>query len=494
MTTRLAVLALVVIAAVHIAAVVHELPRPVDHDEAEHLRAAAWMGSGKTIYRDFVENHTPFLYQLLAPLAPAHDAVDALRAYVIRARLLSALAGTLAALCVALIAVRASGQLAAAVPVLAALLAPGWTSMRAVLDVRAEPYTLLLFWAGALLILQRGRPLLSGLGAGLVCAAAVWNPKWPLETAIVLAYFVATQRRPIAYAAAAAPPLAMLAAALQATTFRELLFFGYRYPAAFYAWFRTGPIAYVFGDPFDLCSEWFWPVVAIPALVAFVIVWRKRALPIAALVVAGAIELRFLYSYPRLFPQYFVMWGCSLALLYGVTIAAAGKRWAGVAGVVVALCFAAVDGERIIDPVDEHHWDTKAALLQRLAPGEGVWVEPDDSPFVAPAGSYYWYAFRDQVPFSLDYARRARALPPLTENDLPPCRILNGLRRGDVVVRFLDTRAVAKLPRAKQCLDALIASNRVTRFNDEIWEVQRPPGSDPRRGTAAASGDRATAR
>jgi len=77
---------LAIILALHAISVVHVLPRALDHDEAEHLRAAGWMASGKTIYRDFAENPTPFLYLILARFAPVNDDLHDLESYVTRAR------------------------------------------------------------------------------------------------------------------------------------------------------------------------------------------------------------------------------------------------------------------------------------------------------------------------------------------------------------------------------------------------------------------------
>ena len=141
---------------------------------------------------------------------------------------------------------------------------------------------------------------------------------------------------------------------------------------------------------------------------------------------------------------------------------------------LVALYFAAFELLEIQTPVDERHWRMKASLLARVHPGDGVWLSPEDCPFPAPAGSYYWYAYNDQVPFSLIYARAAEArpwLPRLTEDDLPPCRHLHGLRPGDVFVRLIDERNVRNLPQAKRCLEALIDAKFARRIGKTVWEV-----------------------
>src|SRR5213592_471949 len=66
-----AVFALAVILALHVAAVIVQLPRLLDHDEGEYLHASWLMAHGKRIYRDFMEDHPPYLYQLLNLLRPS---------------------------------------------------------------------------------------------------------------------------------------------------------------------------------------------------------------------------------------------------------------------------------------------------------------------------------------------------------------------------------------------------------------------------------------
>src|SRR5215470_8870527 len=111
-----AAFALAAVVVLHLAVVWRNAGRALDHDEGEHLRAAAWLESGRTIYRDFMENHAPLLYQLLAPFAPpANASVATLRAYVTSARLLSGIAGTMAAICVAAFAAMLAGRPVAAV-------------------------------------------------------------------------------------------------------------------------------------------------------------------------------------------------------------------------------------------------------------------------------------------------------------------------------------------------------------------------------------------
>lgn len=496
--------AIAVLLVVHGLVVFEQLPRALDHDEGEHLRAAAWMASGRTIYRDFVENHAPFLYLILERFAPPGNApISALRSYVTSARTLTALAGTLAAICVAAFALRVSGSGVAAVAALAPLLAAGWTWLRGVADIRAEPFTLLLFWGGVLLLTGR-RPLLAGAGIGLIAAAAVWNPKWPVESLVMFLWFVwrlieigrrSRRLALISLAIGAAIPLAFLAVVLRATTLHELIFFAYTYPAELARWFASSdPIlnGLKSSQSFAFCSLWFWPRWVIVALLMLLAMrfrrWRDSPLVVLsiALVLASGVEVRFLYSYPRLWPQYFVMWGCCAALLYGVVaaeISSLRRAMAIAFPIGIALVFAFFEIRIAREQVDESHWALKRILHDRLQPGEAAWVRPEEYPQAVPAGSYYWYAFSDQVPHTLQYAHRPpanRFLPPLGDGDLPPCRVLNAHRAGAgadyVHVRWMDQRAVRNLPLSARCFQELIGIGALRRIGPSpIWEVKPPP-------------------
>lgn len=506
----IATIALVILIGLHVVVAAHLIGRSLDHDEGEHLRVGAWMASGKSLYRDFVENHTPFLYLILERFAPAQNDFDAVQRYIFSARAIAAIAGTAAALLVAVVATRATGSAITGIAALAALLTRGWTYDRSTIDIRPEPFTLLLFWCGTLLIVSRdARPrtaaLIRGAGAGLIAVCALWNPKWPLETIAVLIWYAATLRAArvadalLSIVVAAVIPALAWIAVMRTAPFGALVFFGYRYPAAFYAWFAKSPLipaTFRFPAPFEYCSPWFAPFLAIPAIVLFAITcavqWRtvdryriKLMLLLGGFVIAGALEIRFLYSYPHLWPQYFVMWGCSLAAMYGIVIGAwiRQRAWIAVAILGLVAVYANHEIAEIRTDVDRTHWQFKQAVLDTLRPKEGVWLQPEDCPFPAPAGSYYWYAYKDQVPFSLAYAHSpvaGRWLPHLTEADLPPCRMLDahlhGLPDGAVYVRYVDERNVRNLPRSADCLAALVQRHRAERLGaSPVFEIARPP-------------------
>ncbi len=509
-----------VILIVQLIVVWRSLPRALDHDEGEHLRAAAWMASGPRLYRDFAENHTPFLYMILAPFAPGPFAdgagVGATRHYAMVARSLSAIAGIGAVLCIAAIGVRISGDAIAILPIFAALLATSWTWLRAVADVRSEPYSLLLFWAGALLVvrassLSRRAVLGAGAGIGLIAIADLWNPKWPLESLVILGLYVVllwrhatgvapaasravlssnsrdSSREPAGAAAGGtlsilaslgiglALPLLALCVALRVTTLRDLVFFSFTFASAVSRWYRSAVEATSAGG-FAFCPPWLSPLFAALAAV-FLLMQRRRVGLVSLLLFAAAIEVVFLYSYPHLWPQYLVMWACVVALLCGVVLAGMATSPGARTFIAVAIVLAFVSHEWTLmkQRASERPWQAMADLQRRLGPGHAAWVRPEMLPTRAPAGSYYWYAFSDQVPFSLEFARTARAkgfLPLLSDEDLPPCRIARGL--DTMHVRLIDERAVQNLPASARCMEELVQRGLLRKIEGTpIWEVIR---------------------
>ncbi len=423
-----------------------------------------------------------------------------MRSYVLGARLASGIAGTLAVLCVAAFAARLSRRgMVTALVTLVPLFVVGWVSLRAFDDVRSEPFTLLLFWGGALLIsfgpadAPRGA-LRLGAGLGAVAAAGVWNPKWPAESLILTAWFftylvkMEKRRAVLAVAAAALLPAAALWISLRAASLRDLFFFVVTYNAAFYRAFSRTAAPPTIG-PFAFCSTWFWPWIVVLAAAALIARRRSReiALPLL-LLVAGLVEIRFLYSYPRLWPQHFAMWGCSAAVIYGLLAGelAAIPRLRPVAVAAFAVLLPTVlivHDLRALQRVDGRHWEIKRMMLARLRPGEAAWVRPEEMPNTVPAGSYYWAWFDDLTPFSLGYASQPEArdfLPQVREEELPPCRLLaaqlQGAPPGYQHVRLLDHRAVRHLPQSEQCMRRLWEIGALTRVGPTpIWEVREPP-------------------
>ena len=216
--TWTAVAAIVFIVARHLFSIYGVLYREFDADEAEMLHVGWLMRAGLRLYRDFCENHPPFLFTILKGLVPRP--FD-LASYVARARLFVAVCGLLAVGVAATVTYRISRNVVAPLITIAVLIASPWFWYRALADVRNDPPTLLLFWLGALFILgpwrsERMRLALAGIGIGFIGIVALWNPKWPLESIILGIFYVATLARARGLrniAIATVPPALCVAAA-----------------------------------------------------------------------------------------------------------------------------------------------------------------------------------------------------------------------------------------------------------------------------------------
>jgi hypothetical protein len=475
--------AAVVILLCHVVAVAGMAGRPLHYDENEYLHASWLMAAGKTIYRDFYEDHPPHLSLFLQTVMPGGDvhATD-VRAWTVRARWLSALFGTAALGAVMLFAWRMTRSPAAPVIAAAAFLAsqPNWT--RAIADLRAEAPTLALFWIGFLLLAwsteaTRAQAMRSGTGIGLVFAATVWNPKWPLEAVIAGALYLWVLwrlRKPRLIAAAVLPAIFLAVLALLpivlTTTFRDFVFFNVRLKAvvagelAQSAWIQE-----LFRD----ASMWdrsapqhrWWLVVPAIGIAALLIRRRTPANPrlawlALALAAASLLEIRFLYPYPYLWPQYLVMMAAAASLVYALVAAADARVAAG--AMVVLLLFvlvtigpmAALVARPAPRPWNEY-WATQRGMQQSLRPTDRVWISPPRHPVAAFDASYYWYNFRDSVPAAIRLRERfPELLPAVSFTELPPCRL--------DTVRYLELGDwMTALDRACPCAERAFASGKL---------------------------------
>ncbi|HKO59208.1 MAG TPA: hypothetical protein VJ276_25300, partial [Thermoanaerobaculia bacterium] len=366
--------ALAIVLALHVAAISVQLPRPLDHDEGEYLHASWLLSQGKQLYRDFMEDHPPYLYQLLNVLRPTHTnaAFPLLDVplWAARGRIVMSIIGTLAASCAALLAWRAARHPIAGLMTFCVLLGSDATWTRGLLEMRADAPALFLFWLGAVLILwDDGGPLRSGIGIALVAASQIWNPKWPLESFVLgIFYLRNVVRRPLRLAAAFLPGVAMLGILVflltRATTLRDYVYFNFLLKSANMEAFRTNLwvwMAFKGRDAFYYTSEHFrgvWPVVGIVALLLLMrrAAGKRQALAALLLACTAFLELRFLYTWPRLWPQYYLMWAFTLAVVYGAIAGIAMDvarryfdarpwRWLPAAGfaAVLALWLAASD-------------------------------------------------------------------------------------------------------------------------------------------------------
>jgi hypothetical protein len=322
-------------------AVEQQLGRRLDHDEAEYLHAAWLMDHGKRIYRDFMEDHPPFLFQILRHL-DAGTVYD----WSVRARVFAAFCGTLAMIAAAMVVWRISRNGPAAALTLAALLGAHLTWLRGLADIRADAPTLALFLTGLFLLIWEDVPSwrmawLSGCGIALALAGDLWNPKWPLVGLCLGAFFlvqaVRLVRARLVYALALVLPAAvtvsvLYAALVSVTTLNDYLFFNFllksRNMEAFasQAW-----VVASFGDqsPLHFAPPRFaGPLAAVLYVLAILLTAREwgrmgrdrawRTALILVAIAAAALEVRLLHPWPYLWPQFFLLFSVLLAIAYGL--------------------------------------------------------------------------------------------------------------------------------------------------------------------------------
>ena len=491
------------------------LERAPTFDEAEYLHATWLMSRGKRLYRDFNEDHAPFLPLLLQAVQPAATTTDYptldVPRFVARARVLMAVLGSLAALAAALFAGRVTGSRVAPLVVLASLLGSEATFIHGVVEVRNDPPTLLLFWVGALLMASRAATragaIRVGLGLGLIGVAMLWNPKWPLEALAVagLAALWLLRGKRVRLAAWTLGSAAFVAAlplvvVLKCASAGDFVFFTYRYNLAFIAWFGRSPAVSSWFEgkaPFHFCALPFhgyaaasaWLVVAVALAVPRVRA-RLADLPgwslVLALVLAAFAELRFFYPWPRLWPQYYLMWSFVVAIAYGAVaavIAAFVRAYAperaqrlaiacasgGVVAIATGAYFAAWRELRR-DPERSSYFRDVSWVQRHLREGDTVWLGPGDAhPIGAEDASYYWFSFIDLVPFSVEFATTDPArgrLPSVRATDWPPCRAAD---RIDDSVRFVSVEAGAL---AEPCMARLSAASRLRETPvPGVWQI-----------------------
>src|SRR5262249_51880012 len=144
-------------------------------------------------------DHSPFLQAILRAVQPKRTTADYPRfdvlRFLVRARAMIVGFGILAVASAALLAFRIVRRPSTPAIVAAALAGSRWPWHRALSDLRNDPPTLALFWAGALLLLwdreQSPRAALrAGVGIGFIGVAALWNPKWPLASLLLGGLFL----------------------------------------------------------------------------------------------------------------------------------------------------------------------------------------------------------------------------------------------------------------------------------------------------------------
>ena len=345
-----ALIALIVLA--HLAAVFGDLGRPLHNDETEYLHTTWLMDQGRTIYRDFMQDHPPFLFQFMSLFNPGqpggiYPLLD-IQAWTNRGRILAGLFGACALAAAAVLAYRAARSTLAALVALAYIVQEPVIWQRGLTDLRLDPFALAMLWGGACLVVLslRREPrtrdaLVAGIGIALVAAAALLNPKWPLESIVIgVVYLVILWRvRLLGFSRVALsllPTVLVLAIGawmlLSVTTFSEYVYFTFQLKrgiqqnvlrSGVYGFREGGGWWRVLG-----ASDWIIVLLAAALLVAsrrFQRIREEIDVPrtaiLFALCIAAMAELPFYQPYTVMWPQYRVSYVVAAGLLYGVVTA-----------------------------------------------------------------------------------------------------------------------------------------------------------------------------
>ena len=345
------------------AAVAMQIERPLEYDEAEYLHAAWMMGEGRRIYRDFMEDHPPFLYQVLLAVKPASEGTPSrpdVLAWTVRGRIFTAICGTISVLAAGLAVWRTSRSAGAVAITVAALFGAHMTWMRGIAEIRADAPTLALFLCGLVLLLWDEVPSprmawLLGSGIALAIAAEIWNPKWPLEGLCLGGFFVIQFVRLVrarwSYAIGAiVPTVIVVAIAYLALTsvasVRDYLCFNFILKSQnlggleSHAW-MAGIFARL--SPTHFAPKRFTGLAGLVgyglALGSLAWQWRrlsaaeaKRWVLMLVLVIAAVLEVRFVYPWPNLWSQFFLMLAYTLSMAYGLAGAGLARFVASFAG------------------------------------------------------------------------------------------------------------------------------------------------------------------
>lgn len=449
----------------HLAAVHGLAGRPLHYDENEAMHASWLTAAGERMYRDFFEDHPPHLALLLHSVLPDGDLLQVdVEQWAIRSRQLTGAFGAIAVGAVMLFAWRMTRSPVAPVVVAATLLTSSQFWARAVADIRAEAPTLALFWVGVVLLTWSAAPsfpqaVRAGTGIGLMFFAAVWNPKWPLESLLmgmVYLHFVWTLRSRARWVVAAVVPALVIAAVavlplFTVTTPGDYVFFNFRLKSEVVTDFTAN--AWIV-DFFRRVPVWAsaapqhrWSFIG-AALIVAVLAMRmvKLANPrlgwiAIALCASALVEFRFVYPYPYLWAQYLVMVAMTAALVYAMLPAVLegiverlphGPSLRGAMAVTLVLIGTVVtllalrqkvlSAFRSSPPAWGAYWSAQRSLQHSLKPGETVWISPPRHPVAAFDASYYWYNFRESAPSAIRArTRHAAFLPQTAFGDLPPC-------------------------------------------------------------------------
>jgi len=437
------------------ATIIARASREPDVDEIEYMHTAWLMEQGQTLYTSFFQHHPPYLFATLRTVIGPN-----LRASFVTARLLSGLFALIAIVAFGAILWRVRPEGAPVAVVL--LFASSLLWLRGLTDARAEPYAMAFFWCGAALVLLSRNDVLAGVGAALVVIAALWAPKWPLCTLVVIGFWIAYTRRRVLSAAVAATLVAIAVLILHLLApLDRVWFFTMEYNLALAAEARVSPelheAMFKGGVPFLYAPAFLGPVVMLVAFVLVAALVRKNRIVVFLLLLAAAaaLEVRFTFPWPALWHHYYLMWGFAAAALAGLVPAALEKvsrsKWIAPVVTVVVLIVGVVHALTSTMWENEGpYWASQRYFARNMRPADTMWIDLGRHPVFARDAHYYWFGFNNLVPLARVLARTphgSRYLPPGT--DLPLCAPPPSLRY------VVSPRLLPSLPEQRRCFDRL---------------------------------------
>ncbi len=406
----------------------HAWAAQFDHDEIEHLHASWLVGQGQVPFTDFLEQHHPTLWYLLAPATGWFSTVHGL---VFAARLGDiGLLAVLLALFVRL-ARRVYPEVDARLPAL--LLASSFILVRNMVVVRPDPLMNALLYGGLLswtAFLQEGRRR-SALAAGLLLGASVAVLQKALvfvvlvvAASLLLAFLAYRSRRGgVGWARLLAGTALMLAGVALPVGALFLFVAGRGYWGDFWFWnyefnrffylqavltqhfsvlvtlginLAANPVLWAAGGAgMFLCARDLWPRVraALPG--------GSGAAPGVdpalgdarlGLLVVGLGYLPFLCANRFPLEQYFIVFLPLLALFSAEAFASArsarAEAWLRRGALGMPLILAAV---ALFYPDSASQREVQELVLAQTAPGQAVFVPPAYNPVFRPHSGYFWY-------------------------------------------------------------------------------------------------------
>lgn len=482
------VLSIVLLAAtlaMHVYGIAVRSGRQPHMDENEYLHVGWLMANGGRLYETFFEHHAPFFFKTLELLAPEGERLDA-KPYFVRVRWVCGIVGLIALVALAAILWRIGPEVAAIG--IALLIATGALWLRSFLEARSEPFAIAFFFVGAFIAL-RWRGAIGGVGVALAAISCLWQPKWPLASlAIGLVWLVRSDRRIAGIAAGAATMLLALGATSLIVPLDVWWFFNFDTNVvlargvlnewAMNAYFQGGV-------PFLFVPDALHPWIVLPAALLLLASLRFepngwRALPLV-LLVAGFLEIRFVYPWPAIWSHYYLMWAVgaaavlatvpsSLAILLGRTNVR--EKLARTIVLVVTLggfVMAAAHVAAVIPVRGDQapYWVSQKYIIEHLKPGETIWMESARHPVTVRDAHYYWFSIGQMATAAHELRKTERGrryLPPPA--NYPLCD-------PNTTVRFTHDPRRVDLPEASACMQMLIDTGqaRKTPFFD-VWELR----------------------